>query len=76
MYTLSRLGTPVRAMFTALVVLGDPVAYGQKTALRPWAVYRRKGLHSSRGLHPSFCPKMRALAGTQLFPGEPKVAPW
>src|SRR5215475_8275575 len=25
---------------------GDPVAYGQKTALRPLAVYRRQGLRS------------------------------
>jgi hypothetical protein len=33
-------------------VLGDPVAYGQKTALRPLAVYRRKSLRSSTGLAP------------------------
>ena len=32
--------------------------------------------YSSTGLRPSFCPKMWGLAGTQLFPGEPKVAPW
>src|SRR5262245_55692337 len=32
------------------IALGDPVAYGQKTALRPLAVYRRKRLRSSTGL--------------------------
>src|SRR5262245_44386727 len=56
--------------------VGDPVAYGQKTALRPLAVYRRQGLHSSTGLRPSLCPQMRVLAGTPLFPGEPQVDPW
>src|SRR5262249_20610784 len=34
---------------------GDPVAYGQKTALRTLAVYRRKSLRSSTGLAPHFC---------------------
>jgi hypothetical protein len=56
--------------------LRDPVADGQKTALRPLAVYRRKGLPSSTGLRPSLCLKMRVLARTQLFPGASNVAPW
>jgi hypothetical protein len=44
--------------------LGDPVAYGQKTALRLLAVYRRKSLRSSTGLAPHFA--LRGLAAAAV----------
>jgi len=51
---------------------GDPVAYGQKTALRPLAVYRRKRLRSSTGLAPHFALRDGCLLGLHCSPGSPK----
>src|SRR5262245_47309053 len=76
---VSRSGKPTRSIGAGRLAekrdgarFGGPVAYGQKTARRPLAVYHRQSLHASPGLASHCALRDGCWLGLNCSQGSPK----